>query len=326
MDTDDVASAVSALRAGDVVALPTETVYGLAGAIDSESAIRKIFFVKGRPFLDPLIVHILDSSWIGRCAYVDGVEQQIDVLTDAFWPGPLTIILKKTSNISPLITSGMDTVALRCPLHEKFREVLRRIDTPLVAPSANPFGYLSPTTAQHVKNTLGDKVKIVLDGGKCTIGVESTILNLTSSIPSIVRPGAVTAKEIADVLGTIVMDYDPEMRSVTAPGQLPQHYSPHTRLSLLSSTDDITAVMNAHRNEHAAYICLKRPVVIDSPDVYWLSEDGDYKVVASALFDILQTLDSSGYDIIYCQCPENTGIGLAINDRLTRAAAKFNKA
>ncbi len=323
---DEITSAVDALVAGDVVALPTETVYGLAGSVESESALRKIFQVKGRPLLDPLIVHVLDSTWIERCAHTENLEQCIKALTDAFWPGPLTIILQKKENISELVTSGLNTVALRCPSHEKFLEVLRRVDFPLAAPSANPFGYLSPTTAQHVRDMLGDKIKIIVDGGKCTVGVESTILNITSNVPSIVRPGAISAGDIANVLDTVVLDYDLGTKSLSVPGQLPQHYSPHTKLVLFSSTNNISSIMSLHCDEYAAYVCLKRPDNLDhSHNVFWLSEDGDYNIVASSLFDMLQALDRAHYDVIYCQCPENIGIGLAINDRLSRAAAKFLK-
>lgn len=322
--SDDVALAVAALSAGEVAVLPTETVYGLAGSVESEQALRRIFEIKGRPLIDPLIVHVLDAMWIDRCAYMNGYEHWIRALTDAFWPGPLTIILKKKPDIPSLITAGLDTVALRCPAHEKFREVLELLDIPLAAPSANPFGYLSPTTAQHVRDTLGDKARVIVDGGKCSVGVESTILNMMGNVPCIVRPGAVSASDIANVLDTVVANYDPRRSPSPVPGQLPQHYSPHTRLVLFRNTDRVTELIDAHRDENAAYVCLRRPgEVADKKDVYWLSEDGDYRVVASSLFDVLQTLDNGKYDVIYCQCPENNGIGLAINDRLSRAAAKF---
>ncbi|MDE6432547.1 MAG: threonylcarbamoyl-AMP synthase [Opitutales bacterium] len=322
--TAEVTAAVEALANDDVVVLPTETVYGLAGSIESEIALRKIFQIKNRPLLDPLIVHILDGSWIERCAYIDGIEQQVHALIEAFWPGPLTIILKKKPSIQMLVTSGLDTVALRCPAHETFREVLKKFNIPLAAPSANPFGYLSPTTAQHVRDTLGNKVKVIVDGGKCTVGVESTILNLASSLPCIARPGAISAGDIADTLGTMVLDYKPELKNFSVPGQLPQHYSPHTKLKLFGIRDDVRNIMDTHHDEHAAYVCLRRTAdVSNRNDVYWLSEDGDYKVIASSLFNMLQTLDGAHYDTIYCQCPENIGIGLAINDRLSRAAAKF---
>lgn len=320
---DIVSLAVETLLGGDVVALPTETVYGLAAVISSDDALRKIFQIKGRPLIDPLIVHILDNSWISRCAFVEHIEARVKTLTDTFWPGPLTIVLKRKPSISSLVTSGLDSVALRCPAHELFREILRLINIPLAAPSANPFGYLSPTTAQHVKDTLGDRIKVIVDGGKCSVGVESTILDMTSNVPQILRPGAISASDIANILDTVVLDYSPEFRSKSVPGQLPQHYAPHTKLVLFSSTDDVSTIMRASTTEKTAFVCIRRPDCFLEKDVFWLSENGDYQIVASSLFDMLQTLDELEYDVIYCQRAENVGIGIAINDRLTRAAAKF---
>ncbi len=321
---EEIRVAAQALLNDDVVVLPTETVYGLAAAISSESAVRSVFEIKGRPLLDPLIVHVLDDSWIERCADCDGLEAKVKSLTEAFWPGPLTIVLPKRPEVSKLITGGLDTIALRSPAHDIFREVLREVDIPLAAPSANPFGYLSPTTFQHVRETLGSKVKVIIDGGKCTVGLESTILNITDNIPCILRPGAISANEIANVLDTVVLDYNPTKNNISVPGQSLQHYSPHTKLCLFGTTESLFTVIDNNTENRAAFICLKRPESIPNNDVFWLSENGDYNVIANSLFDILQTLDHSNYDVIYCQRVENIGIGIAINDRLSRAAAKFN--
>jgi L-threonylcarbamoyladenylate synthase len=311
------------LLGGDVVALPTETVYGLAASIKSESALRKIFQVKGRPLLDPLIVHVLDNTWISRCAFTDNLDVQIRKLTDAFWPGPLTLILRRKPEVPAIVTSGLNSVAIRCPAHEIFREVLGLVDIPLAAPSANPFGYLSPTTAEHVRDVLGDRVKLVVDGGKCSVGVESTILDMTMNVPRIVRPGKISASDIASILCVVIQDYNPTTVSESAPGQSKQHYSPNTRLILFNGIDDVSDLIgNVARN--SAFVFLSRPECFFEKNIFWLSENGDYATVASSLFDMLHVLDRSGHDAIYCQRAEHRGLGVAINDRLIRAAAKFS--
>ncbi|MDR0595738.1 MAG: threonylcarbamoyl-AMP synthase [Puniceicoccales bacterium] len=325
---NEISLAVRLLRRDGVVALPTETVYGLAASIKSEVALGKIFQIKGRPLLDPLIVHLLDYNWISKYAYIDGLRVNIKVLTDAFWPGPLTIILQKKPMIPAIVTAGLDFVALRCPAHEIFRKVLKYINVPLAAPSANPFGCLSPTTAKHVQDSLGDKIPLIIDGGACSVGVESTILDVTSDIPCILRPGAISASDIAQALKVPVLDHSPSTSSAVAPGQLKQHYSPNTRLILAETAEDLSLLVKnaflSQTTEKAAFVYLKRPHdLYCANDIFWLSNKGDYFEVAKSLFDMLQNLDKAEYDVIYCQKAEQKGIGIAINDRLTRAAAKF---
>ncbi|MDR0715215.1 MAG: threonylcarbamoyl-AMP synthase [Puniceicoccales bacterium] len=327
MVVNGISLAVKLLRRDDVVALPTETVYGLAASIKSEVALRKIFQIKGRPLLDPLIVHLLDYNWISEYAHIDGLRANVKVLADAFWPGPLTIILQKKPMIPAIVTAGSDFVALRCPAHEIFRKVLKSINVPLAAPSANPFGCLSPTTAKHVQDSLGDKIPLIIDGGPCRVGIESTILDVTSDMPRILRPGAISASDIAQTLKTPVLDHSPSASSAIAPGQLKQHYSPNTRLILVEMAEDLSLlVKNASSSQitgKAAFVYLKRPHDFYYADVFWLSNKGDYFEAARSLFDMLQNLDKAGYDVIYCQKAEQKCIGIAINDRLTRAAAKF---
>ncbi|MDR2435918.1 MAG: threonylcarbamoyl-AMP synthase [Puniceicoccales bacterium] len=324
MAIDVIFAAARALAGGDVVALPTETVYGLAASIESESALGKIFQIKGRPLLDPLIVHVLEYEWISRYAYVDGIGDRVKILADTFWPGPLTIILRKKSRVPPIVTAGRDSVALRCPAHEIFRKVLAALKIPLAAPSANPFGYLSPTTAQHVRDSLGDRVQLIVDGGKCSIGVESTILDMTTDVPRILRPGAISAGDIARIIGMNVADYCPAVSSQAAPGQLRQHYSPNTRLVLFENLEDISTLMGGATPKKAAFVLLERPKhSLECGDVFWLSENGSGAIIAQNLFDVLRALDLAGYGVIYCQKAEPNGFGTAINDRLTRAAAKF---
>jgi L-threonylcarbamoyladenylate synthase len=320
---DVISLASKMLLAGEVVALPTETVYGLAASIKSETALRRIFQIKGRPLLDPLIVHVLDGSWISRCAFVDNLGAQIDALVNAFWPGPLTVILRKKPEIPAIVTSGLNSVAIRCPAHRIFRDVLKIVNTPLAAPSANLFGCLSPTTAGHVREQLGSKVKLIVDGGRCDVGVESTILDMTMSVPHVVRPGKISAKDIADVLRVVVQDYDPALVSSTIPGQAKQHYAPNTRFILFEDIDDVSDFIG-DESKNLAFIFLGRPECFFEKNVFWLSENCDYALVASSLFDMLHKLDKGEYDAIYCQRAENRGIGVAINDRLARAAAKFS--
>lgn len=320
---------VDSLLSGNVVALPTETVYGLGGIINSDIALRKIFEVKSRPFIDPLIVHVLNNSSFFQLVDIDSIlREKIEKLIDAFCPGPLTFVLNKQKHVSDLITAGKKTVAIRIPQHRAFRHVLREICCPIAAPSANPFGYLSPTCAEHVFNSLGNKIEYILDGGHCEFGVESTILDCSGKKMRILRPGAVSADEISQCLNEEILPY----KSITttdpsAPGMLKQHYSPQTKLRLFE-----THAPDSTNNLKCAYIFLSRKDAEnngtssqfgESNHVFWLSESGDFLEIAQNLFSLLHILDLQNYDMIYCQTPENIGIGTAIRDRLTRAAAKF---
>ena len=315
--------AVYALMSGDVAALPTETVYGLAASIFKEEAIRKIFSVKGRPLIDPLIVHILDFSRIDRYTILGGkILTRAEKLAKKFWPGPLTMILPKKPCVSDLLTAGKQTVAIRCPAHEIFREILRKTDSPIAAPSANPFGYVSPTKASHVVKTLGDKVKFIVDGGECNVGLESTILDICGDKVRILRPGAITQDDISTCLLEEIEPYKSVVKEhdLDCPGQLSQHYSPKTQLYLIDKTDDVSKLYGK-RN---AIILLRRPINLPSENTFWLSEDGDLNTIAHTIFDMLQTIDSMNFEQVFCQIPDKTGIGEAINDRLSRAAAKWN--
>lgn len=319
-----IKEAVLALRSGEIAALPTETVYGLAASIFKEEAIRNIFSVKGRPLLDPLIVHVLDFSWLDRCAVLENkILDRAKKLAKNFWPGPLTIILPKKPCINDLLTAGKQTVAIRCPAHEIFREILKETDFPIAAPSANPFGYVSPTKASHVAKTLGDKVKFIVDGGECKVGLESTIVDICSDTIRILRPGAITYDDIRSCIGEEIEQYKSIVKEhdIDCPGQLSQHYSPKTKLHLIKNTDDASQFSGKQN----AIILLKRPNNLHSENIFWLSEDGDLNTIAHTIFDMLQTIDSMSFEQIFCQIPDKIGIGEAINDRLSRAAAKWNK-
>ncbi|MDR1591084.1 MAG: threonylcarbamoyl-AMP synthase [Puniceicoccales bacterium] len=323
---------VDVLQSGELVVLPTETVYGLAAIISDDAALGKIFEVKGRPLIDPLIVHVLDlSSLLDLVQIGDDLFNKIYRLVDAFCPGPLTFVLKKRKNVSDIITAGKKTVAIRMPAHAVFREVLRH-SGPLAAPSANPFGYLSPTCAAHVSNSIGDKIPYILDGGICAIGLESTILDLSSKRFAILRPGAITAEMIEGVLNEKIIAYRPLVSAdPSAPGMLKQHYSPRTRLRLFEqSPEKEIPFFQENHTPKIAILYLSREEaksqkITDEGNfsVFWLSESGDLNDVAHNIFDWLQRLDNMSFDIIYCQIPQKMDIGIAIGDRLIRAAAKF---
>lgn len=317
---------VAALKAGELVALPTETVYGLAGNALSEESVRKIFDVKGRPLIDPLIVHIYDLKQVDQLAVI---SPQLELLAKHFWPGPLTIILKKKAIVPGLVTAGLDTVAIRMPKHPIMREVLKESKLPLAAPSANPFGYLSPTTAEHVESQLGEKISYVVDGGPCEIGIESTILDLThKNGPRIVRPGPITEQMIYEATDitvatkerqAIAKDNSPQL----APGMLSQHYSPKTPLYLFEHG---TAPEALPKDKKIAVIFNKRPSGSSSENAYWLSENGNSADVAHNLFETLHRMDHLSLDAIYLERASDSGIGKAINDRLERAQHKRRSA
>lgn len=314
---------VVALRNGDLVALPTETVYGLAADALNPQAVKKIFEVKGRPFIDPLIVHTFDLDQVEELADLNEIVYK---LAEKFWPGPLTLVLPKKSIVPEIVTAGLSSVAIRIPKHPIFREILAASKLSLAAPSANPFGYLSPTEAHHVEKTLGNKVKYIIDGGPCSIGLESTILKLTDpDNPEILRPGPISAEDLETVFGfkpTCYSTANSQKSAQIAPGLLKSHYSPRTRLQLFES-DNIPEFSGCESK--SAIIFLKGPRASEENqfvNVFWLSEDGDLNEVAKNLFSLLARLDHQSFDSIYIEVPINKGIGVAINDRLKRAAHK----
>jgi L-threonylcarbamoyladenylate synthase len=308
-----------ALEAGCVVAIPTETVYGLAGLALDEAACRSIFSIKGRPLVDPLIVHVSSLAMADSLAEV---PREFIRVADTLWPGPLTVILKKKPAVPDLITAGKPTVALRMPQHPVARELLIRLNAPLAAPSANPFGYISPAQASHVVDSFGDKVPFVLDGGPCDIGIESTILDFTDpQKPEILRLGAVSAESLAELLGKRVPIKNVTLHhgeAAAAPGTFSRHYSPDTRLVLFEEGTPPTLA------DHEAMIWLKRPSKSTSENEFWFSEDGDSSTIAKALFSLLRTIDQQQFTRVFCEVPPATssGLGLAIRDRLTRAACQ----
>jgi L-threonylcarbamoyladenylate synthase len=306
---NELGEAARALRAGKLVAFPTETVYGLGGDATNDRAVAAIFAAKGRPSFNPLIVHV--SNTAAATQYAELSAKAIAV-AKRFWPGPLTLVLprRRDCKISLLATAGLDSVALRVPAHSIAQTLLMMAGVPLAAPSANPSGRLSPTEADHVLADLGDKVEFVIDGGKCQIGVESTVLSLLDTTPHILRPGAVTAEQLGDMLqetvGTEAGSED--AAAPRSPGRLLSHYAPRLPVRL----DAVAA-------EPGEILLGFGPAAPkDAPN---LSPQGDLQEAAANLFAMLRRLDDPQHRGIAIMPVPETGLGLAINDRLRRAAA-----
>lgn len=305
---------VDLLRDEAVVGVPTETVYGLAGNALKDVSLRKIFEVKGRPMLDPLIVHF---SSIEQAEIHAEFNERARALAAQFWPGALTLVLPKKDTISDLVTAALPSVAVRVPGHPIFRSLLERLEFPLAAPSANPFGYVSPTLAEHVVATLGDRILAVLDGGACEHGVESTIVDLRDpDAPKLLRPGPLSAEQLG------MQDVEMELKQSSnelaqaAPGMLTQHYSPNTPITLFGHDQQPN---NVQKSEAVLYNT--KPTGILAENTFWLSESGDLTEIAHNLFMLIQKLDVRDYTQLKVERAEHVDIGIAVNDRLSRAAA-----
>jgi L-threonylcarbamoyladenylate synthase len=307
------------LRAGELVAVPTETVYGLAANALDARACRRIFRAKGRPANDPLIVHIHSLDQLALVAEPNAAAIK---LARAFWPGPLTIVLPKKPIVPAMVSSGLPSVAVRMPAHRLFRRLLKLVDLPLAAPSANPFGYVSPTSAHHVLAGLGRKIEHILDGGECPIGVESTIVDLRDpTSPLLLRPGAVTRADLQRVLGRPVRTTPAggAGRKIVAPGLLARHYSPHTA-SVVHDRLARDSVQQAGPDE--AWLFIKRPRSLAGANIFWLSERGGLAEAAHNLFGKLRELDQGGFAKLHLERARGRGLADAINDRLQRAAGR----
>lgn len=320
--------AAGTLRGGGLVAFPTETVYGLgANALDA-AAVARIFAAKGRPAEDPLIVHL---SGLDQLAHVArAVSPLAQALAAAFWPGPLTLVLPKRPAVPSLVTSGLDTVAARVPDHPVAQALLHAAGVPIAAPSANRFGHTSPTTAQHVWHDLHDRIDIILDGGPTPIGVESTVLDVSGSPPCILRPGGVTAEMLAAVVGPVaVMARAPDGEgSLPSPGLLEKHYAPRAELVFIQGPHARQALAAELARALAAGKAVG--VLAAEEDAGSLAQagalvyplGGDLNNVARHLYSGMRWLDAQGVDVILCRDFGAGGLGLAIRDRLTRAAAR----
>lgn len=299
---DAIERAVEALRAGELVAVPTETVYGLAADASDAAAVRRVFVVKRRPADHPLIVHVADADRLGDWAA--RVPASAQRLAATCWPGPLTLLLERRPEVLDVVTGGRSTVGVRVPAHPMALELLRRFGGGLAAPSANRFGMVSPTTAAHVREDLGDDVAVILDGGACPIGVESTIVDCTTDPPQLLRPGAITAEQIADLLGGDVAGPSGASR---APGMLASHYAPRARVELVGSSGE-AATLAAAETAHG-----RRVEVVDP--------GGDLAAYARGLYGWLRAADERGADVVVAVLPPAAGLGHAIRDRLLKAAA-----
>ncbi len=308
------------LLAGEIVAVPTETVYGLAAYAFDAAACARIFAAKQRPKFDPLIVHLPAGYSLNRIAEATSA---VAPLGEAFWPGPLTLVLRKKVLIPDIVTAGRDSVAVRIPKHPVFQQLLHACEGPLAAPSANPFGYVSPTTAQHVQESLGDRIPSILDGGPCEHGIESTIVDVRDpDKPILLRPGAIPREAIETALGRTVKaatETDGTSEAVM-PGQLSKHYSPRSVCELRDSL----SLAEVEQDPSAAYVFYRKPATSRSlpKNAFWLTEDGDDIQAAQSLFGILREVDRRGYATLIAErAPGDSGLAPAINDRLQRAAA-----
>lgn len=311
----DITHAAQLLRDGGLVAIPTETVYGLAAHALDPLAVARVFAAKARPKFDPLIVHVPEREALADL--VSEFPATAAKLADAFWPGPLTMVLPKRELVPDIVTAGLSTVAIRIPDHPVAQALLREAGIPLAAPSANPFGRLSPTTAAHVREQLGDAVDFILDGGPCRVGVESTVVQVSGDQVQLLRPGGVTLEELEAVVGEVVIppsDAHPSTAAQPSPGTLPQHYAPRTPLILSTSDEDLTA------GKRIGLLCLTAPENVEAyTAMEELSPTGNLTVAAANFFAALRRLDDAGLDVIVAQPLPDEALGRALNDRLSRA-------
>ena len=319
-DDTGIELAARLLREGALVAFPTETVYGLGGRADRADTIRAIFSSKDRPSTDPLILHLpkpdlaqaVKEGWVA-----DPLPESATLLTQAFWPGPLTLILRRGPKVQPEMTAGRDTVAVRCPAHPVARNLLLAVDSPLAAPSANRFGRISPTDAEAVREELSGLIPLILDGGPCSIGLESTVVNLVSPKPEILRPGAITTRQITEILGVTPEEpfsLSQHGESQVSPGQLASHYAPRTPV-FLSLQPIQTPLPGAFH-----LLFLKPSGVFSGPSVF-LDAGGNQETVARELYRALRKADASGSDKILVDPVPKGPWTTALQDRLTRASS-----
>ena len=310
----DLSRAIQILRNGGLVAIPTETVYGLAANALNPQAVAKIFAAKERPFFDPLIVHLAETAWWPRV--VADFPPVARALADRFWPGPLTMILPKHAGVPDLVTSGLPTVGVRVPDHPLTHELLRQVDLPLAAPSANPFGRLSPTTADHVRRQLGERVDLILDGGSCRVGVESTILQCQGDVVTLLRPGGIPLEDIEAVIGPVQEPAPSSAERPAAPGMLDSHYAPRTPLRI------VAAIPKVPQNSKTGLLAMSVQNLDPAgfTQIESLSETGNLVEAAAGFFQALHRLDQAGLDVILAVAFPDQGLGRALNDRLRRAA------
>jgi len=317
----DLRRAAASLTAGFLVAFPTETVYGLGGDAFNPVSIAKIFEAKQRPSFDPLIIHIAEQDAVFRIADRSSMNEtlmkRLSILAGRFWPGPLTVVLPKRREIPNIATAGLTSVAVRFPSHPAAQALIRYSTGAVAAPSANRFGCLSPTRAEHVKSQLGDKVDFIIDGGKTKVGLESTILDLVQDPPQILRLGGIPVEDIEPLIGPVVLSLQSSPGAPLSPGQSKNHYAPRTPL-VLHKHGELDTVP-PEPDEGRLYYSRSKSGVVASGRIRVLSESPDPVEAAANLFDMLHELDNLGLRLIRAEEAPASGLGDAINDRLRRA-------
>ena len=314
-NNETITAAAGIIKQGGLVAFPTETVYGLGADALNPIAVAKIFEVKKRPAFNPLILHIAEKDSLKKFATFD--DKKVDLLIKKFWPGPLTLVLPKTEIVPDIVTSGNPTVAVRMPDHPVALQLIKSSGTAIAAPSANRFGHLSPTEASHVSKYLGEKVDMILDGGKCKVGVESTIVQFYEGKFYMLRPGGLSKEEIEKEIGTLEKGKI-DIAKPTSPGQLPFHYSPHTPLKFWDAK-----FLDPNKRIGVLFFSeLKTEFPFSAAKI--LSEKKDLREAAANLFSALHELEKEKLDLILVEPVEEKGLGIAIMDRLKKAAKKFD--
>ena len=326
---NDLSQAAEIIRRGGLVGIPTETVYGLGANGLDPKAVSRIFEAKGRPQDNPLILHITDVSWLER--YCKEIPLTAYKLAEAYWPGPMTMILPRKDMVPDAVTAGLDTVGMRCPSHILCHELIRLADVPIAAPSGNTSGRPSPTTADHMREDMDGKIDAIVDGGPCSVGVESTIIDLTCTPPRLLRPGGISLEQLQAVLGQV--DVDPAVTRLLGAGEKPKapgmkyrHYAPKAPVTVVSGDPKTAAeYIAAHAAPEDGVICFDEfmPLFtsrIGTRLVMDLGPAGDKEEQARHIFDALRSFDHTQVAAIWAQCPDTEGIGLAITNRLNKAA------
>jgi len=317
-NSNNIKLCAAVLKNGGLVAFPTETVYGLGANALDEKSVKGIFKIKGRPEDNPLIVHVASLDDVKPL--VTNVADVFESLAEKFWPGPLTLIMKKSDIIPGNVTAGLDTVAIRIPEHPTALALIRAFGGPVAAPAENPSGMPSKTKASHVQNDIGGKIPYILDGGDCRVGIESTVLDISGEVPKILRPGCVTLNELIDIPGIVISTGSEEAEKPMSPGTKYRHYAPKTPLTAVIGSPDKTAGYIAARINSDTAALMFSDHALSHPNVVSIGHSNDYVTQASLLFDALRKIDSMGVSAIYAQIPIEDGLGLSVANRIKKAA------
>lgn len=314
------------LRNGEIAAIPTETVYGLAANALDGNAVKAVFSAKGRPMDNPLIVHISDFTQIKKFDLVSKIPEKAYILAEKFWPGPLTVIMPKGNAVPDEVSARLGTVAIRFPQHTVAQAVITAANRPLAAPSANTSGSPSPTSSSHVLHDLNGKIPVILDGGICEVGVESTVITLADDIPVLLRPGGITLEQLRDAIGEVriddaVINRLAEGKKAASPGMKYKHYAPKAHLILIKASDDqYTEYVNARNGNGVGALCYDGDVHRLKVKCFTYGEKDNYAQQANRLFDALREIDKTDIKTVYGRCPDTCGMALAVYNRLIRAA------